>query len=409
MKIRFGTGTAVFLCFLALCGCSQEGVLDEQQAAALLKTPQLLAEKTRVSLAEDTQARHAEPEEWTEVGGTVTADENERLRIPQELLDKIGENLQERQGPQMLKDMTDYRVLEEDEITKLSEENLDIRLELADEEGLYAGSLEMPYVMMEADLDNDGIRDLWMETDEGGSAGYRSCTFFQGQADGSFRKSCQTLHDREEMAVISYGGKSYLCRTTYDYGLKQYNGIALYYFEDGSCVEQASVRMTEEGYRTEIVGCSDSRWRALAEQTASRSARLRRQADSWENWMGSTEQEAGEEDLYICDLDNDGTEEEYEKYVWMTSSDYSFNHLSFACGGHEFLEEMIWSGEGFPLMLWVDEADGQNILQVLMITGIYDYEIDAYLVTGTEYERIYRVTGTAEIGTEQKRQVLADG
>ena len=39
MKIRFGTGTAVFLCFLALCGCSQEGVLDEQQAAALLKTP----------------------------------------------------------------------------------------------------------------------------------------------------------------------------------------------------------------------------------------------------------------------------------------------------------------------------------------------------------------------------------
>ena len=70
---------------------------------------------------------------------------------------------------------------------------------------------------------------------------------------------------------------------------------------------------------------------------------------------------------------------------------------------------MIWSGEGFPLMLWVDEADGQNILQVLTITGIYDYEIDAYLVTGTEYERIYRVTGTAEIGTEQERKVFIDG
>ena len=122
--------------------------------------------------------------------------------------------------------------------------------------------------------------------------------------------------------------------------------------------------------------------------------------------MGSAEREGGEEDLYLCDLDNDGTEEEYEKYIWITSSDHSFNHLSFACGGHEFLEEMIWSGGGFPLMLWVDEADGQNILQVLTITGIYDYEVDAYLVTGTEYERIYRITGTADIGTEQERKVF---
>ena len=57
-------------------------------------------------------------------------------------------------------------------------------------------------------------------------------------------------------------------------------------------------------------------------------------------------------------------------------------------------------------MLWVDEADGQNILQVLTITGIYDYEVDAYLVTGTEYERIYQITGTADIGTEQERKVF---
>lgn len=219
----------------------------------------------------------------------------------------------------------------------------------------------------------------------------------------------QTVHDKEEMAAICFEGKYYLCRTTYDYSLKQYNGAALYCFEDGSCVEQAAVRMTEEGYQAETAQCLDPRWTALAEQTASQSPQYRRQADSWENWTGSAEQEAGEEDRYICDLDNDGTEEEYEKYVWMTSSDHSFNHLSFVCEGHELLEEMIWSGEGFPLMLWADEADGQNILQVLTITGIYDYEIDAYLVTGTEYERIYRVTGTAEIGTEQERKVFIDG
>ncbi|OUQ23903.1 hypothetical protein B5E77_14625 [Lachnoclostridium sp. An131] len=346
---------------------------------------------------------------WESPADGLPEEEKESLRIPQALLDEISIAFQERRELEVLKAMTDDRMLSDEEVRELGAEDMEIRLELTGSKGLYAGVLEMPYAVMEADLDNDGILDLWMETNEGGSAGYRSCSFFQGQADGSYQMTYRTLHDKEEVAAICFEGKYYLCRTAYDYGLKQYHGVDLYCYEEGSCVEQASVRMTEEGYQVEVAQCTDSRWEALAEQTASRSAQLRRQADSWENWTGSAEQEAGEEDLYICDLDNDGTEEEYEKYVWMTSSDHSFNHLSFVCEGHELLEEMIWSGEGFPLMLWADEADGQNILQVLTITGIYDYEIDAYLVTGTEYERIYRVTGTAEIGTEQERKVFIDG
>ena len=289
---------------------------------------------------------------WENPAEGLPEKEKESFRIPQALLDKISENFQSRRGPQMLKDMADYRMLSDEEV--------------------------------------------------------RNCCFFQGQEDGSYQMTYRTLHDKEEMAAICFEGRYYLCRTTYDYGLKQYNGVALYCFEDGSCVEQAAVQMTEEGYQVETEQCTDSRWAALAEQTASQSVQLRRRADSWENWMGSAEREGGEEDLYLCDLDNDGTEEEYEKYIWITSSDHSFNHLSFACEGHEFLEEMIWSGGGFPLMLWVDEADGQNILQVLTITGIYDYEVDAYLVTGTEYEQIYRITGTADIGTEQERKVFID-
>lgn len=346
---------------------------------------------------------------WESPADGLPEEEKESLRIPQALLDEISIAFQERRELEVLKAMTDDRMLSDEEVRELGAEDMEIRLELTGSKGLYAGVLEMPYAVMVADLDNDGILDLWMETNEGGSAGYRSCSFFQGQADGSYQMTYRTLHDKEEVAAICFEGKYYLCRTAYDYGLKQYHGVDLYCYEEGSCVEQASVRMTEEGYQVEVAQCTDSRWEALAEQTASRSAQLRRQADSWENWTGSAEQEAGEEDLYICDLDNDGTEEEYEKYVWMTSSDHSFNHLSFVCEGHELLEEMIWSGEGFPLMLWADEANGQNILQVLTITGIYDYEIDAYLVTGTEYERIYRVTGTAEIGTEQERKAFIDG
>ena len=57
------------------------------------------------------------------------------------------------------------------------------------------------------------------------------------------------------------------------------------------------------------------------------------------------------------------------------------------------------------MMLWVDEADGQNIIQVLSATGLYDYEISGYLVSGAEYERVYRITGAAEIGTVQHREM----
>lgn len=71
----------------------------------------------------------------------------------------------------------------------------------------------------------------------------------------------------------------------------------------------------------------------------------------------------------------------------------------------EAVKEAVWSGGGRPMMLWVDEADGQNIIQVLSATGLYDYEISGYLVSGAEYERVYRITGAAEIGTVQHREM----
>ena len=192
---------------------------------------------------------------------------------------------------------------------------------------------------------------------------------------------------REEFCVLSFEGKNYLWLTTWDYGRKLYNGADLYYYENGELVEQASVRMVPESCEVNVEECQGEQWRALAEQAAAAGSEYQELAGLGKSrkWTGSAERQAAGDDnqTYLCDLNNDGTEEQYQKAVWLSSNIYTEDGLYFSC-----------------------EADGQNIIQVLSATGLYDYEISGYLVSGAEYERVYRITGAAEIGTVQHREML---
>ena len=192
---------------------------------------------------------------------------------------------------------------------------------------------------------------------------------------------------REEFCVLSFEGKNYLWLTTWDYGRKLYNGADLYYYENGEPVEQASVRMVPESCEVNVEECQGEQWRALAEQAAAAGSEYQELAGLGKSrkWTGSAERQAAGDDnqTYLCDLNNDGTEEQYQKAVWLSSNIYTEDGLYFSC-----------------------EADGQNIIQVLSATGLYDYEISGYLVSGAEYERVYRITGAAEIGTVQHREML---
>ena len=216
---------------------------------------------------------------------------------------------------------------------------------------------------------------------------------------------------REEFCVLSFEGKNYLWLTTWDYGRKLYNGADLYYYENGELVEQASVRMVPESCEVNVEECQGEQWRALAEQAAAAGSEYQELARLGKSrkWTGSAERQAAGDDnqTYLCDLNNDGTEEQYQKAVWLSSNIYTEDGLYFLCEaeGMEAVKEAVWSGGGKPMMLWVDEADGQNIIQVLSATGLYDYEISGYLVSGAEYERVYRITGAAEIGTVQHREM----
>lgn len=161
--------------------------------------------------------------------------------IPQGLLDRIGRAFQEGTEYEVLKAMTDYRVLDKEEVKAIGKESLGIRQELAMTRGRCA--------VIEADLDNDGISDLFMETVEGGSGGFTRTAFFKGGENGTYERTDTDRHILEEFAVISYGGKNYYCRRSYDYGVKLHNGVDLYCYENGELAEKAAVRITAADYR----------------------------------------------------------------------------------------------------------------------------------------------------------------
>ena len=332
-------------------------------------------------------------------------------QIPQEFLDLIGRAFEEGTEYETLVGLRTDRELSEEEALELGEANPWIHAELAKMRNVYVGPFKGGFAVLEADLDNDGISDLLMGRDEGGSGGFFSYVLFKGKADGTYERTSQMECVREEFFVLSFEGENYLWLTTWDYGRKLYNGADLYYYENGELVEQASVRMVPESCQVNVEECQGEQWRALAEQAAAAGSEYQELAglgESWK-WTGSAEQQAAGDDnqTYLCDLNNDGTEEHYQKAVFQSTNVYIENYLHFSCEaeGMEAVKEAVWSGGGTPMMLWVDEADGQNIIQVLSATGLYDYEISGYLVSGAEYERVYRITGAAEIGTVQHREM----
>lgn len=136
---------------------------------------------------------------------------------------------------------------------------------------------------------------------------------------------------REEFCVLSFEGKNYLWLTTWDYGRKLYNGADLYYYENGEPVEQASVRMVPESCEVNVEECQGEQWRALAEQAAAAGSEYQELARLGKSrkWTGSAERQAAGDDnqTYLCDLNNDGTEEQYQKAVWLSSNIYTEDGL----------------------------------------------------------------------------------
>lgn len=322
--------------------------------------------------------------------------------IPQEFLDILSDSLKSDTALEVISPMVNDEVVERAELLDIAKENLQLRLELEAEE-MYGGG----WLALKADLDNDGIKDLYLEIGNGGSAGGTEVAFFKGQADGTYERTCRDVQWREEIAVLSYEGQNYLCRTSYDYGLKQVDGLRVFCYENGVPVETVWLKMVPASYDVQIAECSDSAYRELADAVAAEGESIREQISEYEIIVGAAEQECETEDgkEYLCDLDNDGIKENYEKDIWLCSNYYTSDMLDFGVDEWEedHIAKVIYGNDDTPMMMWAESANGKNIVNVLYVTGLWDYEIVGYLFEDFDYQEVYRIDGIAQYGVEQTR------
>lgn len=365
-------------------------------------------------------------------------------KIPQELLDEIAGLMAAGKDPAILSEVwegeesavlsgeagkySEYlssttigRELTKEEIFALAKRDMTIRQQVQK-----AARFSYMYTLMEADCDNDGRADLVGKLYGhyiGGTSGNADYIFWKGQPDGSYVETDDFGETEEDLGVIAYEGKNYLCRATFDYGRMINDGYALDCYEDGKRVEEAVIHVVSERYEIRQVS-AETGYEDPAARMTEECNTIKEQLDEGRMIEGEAEhpaeqtreqKSAYELAYYHCDLDNDGQEETYSKWCRMLANYYGLNHLELSMtdtvnekenrGIGMLLEEMESSADT-PVALWADAYEGKNIANVLYMTGLADYRIVGYLVEETDYRKVYEIQADAAYRVEQERQIV---
>ena len=340
------------------------------------------------------------PEENDGYLHTIDYNQESKEYIPQALLDTVTKALLDGTELKTLKELVPDKELTKDEILALAKGNLAMRCDVieADRSG--------NYIMVITDADNDGIMDIVAEEYFGGTGGFTEYVFYKGQEDGTYQKTSSYDAVKEEFAVISYDGKNYLCRTLYDYNKKTYNGISIACYVDGVQVQTADLMLFPEKYDIRLAECTEEKYRAFAENIFESSLYFKEEIDEYKNINGSSEEKSSSEEQYEyqCDLDNDGEAEQYHKSIWEPSNMGTSECLYFYGDGEGIghTNDALRTTEGTPIMMWVEPFAEQNIINVISLTGLHDFEITGFLLNGAEYTSIYRITAEVTYGVNKE-------
>ncbi|MDE7267816.1 MAG: hypothetical protein K2N89_10170, partial [Lachnospiraceae bacterium] len=320
--------------------------------------------------------------------------------IPQALLQIITKAMLDGTELETLKELVHDKELTKDEVLALAKDNPAMRCDIIEAEQLG------DYIMVMTDADNDGIMDIVAEEYFGGSAGFTEYVFYKGREDGTYQKTSSYDSFKEEFAIITYDGKNYLCRTLYDYYKKMFSGFCVACYVDGVQVQTAELTLFPEKYDIRLAKCAEEKYRAFAENIFENSLYFKETIDEYENINGSSEEKLPLKDRYQyrCDLDNDGEPEQYNKSIWEPSNMGTYESLHFYGDGKgiEHTNDALDTVEGTPIMMWVEPFAEENIINVISLTGLHDFEITGFLLNGAAYTSIYRITAEVTYGVNKE-------
>lgn len=258
-----------------------------------------------------------------------------------------------------------------------------------------------------ADLDDDGYEDIYALICDGGTAGFTDFAVFQGNAAGEYEETERFFAFGWPFVVIAWEGKNYVCRTIVDYDKKERSDLVLYAYRNGKEAETVLLSLVPEKQEITVTSCEEG-YREIAERQIQRAPEIYQKTETADSFTGDAEQKT--ECGLGSDFDNDGVVEDYYKYMWTPSNMWIDSRLVFDTkteAESTALQKIISeNGErlGTPIMMWVDGYYGENIVNVMYRTGLYDYVIEGYLMDDAGHcSRLYCVEAKTERTVETTR------
>lgn len=82
------------------------------------------------------------------------------------------------------------------------------------------------------------------------------------------------------------------------------------------------------------------------------------------------------------------------------SSRNGSEHIHFDGEGEgiEVVNDTLYSLDRTPVVIWVEDHQGENIINMMALTGLEDFEITSFLITGSAYEKVCGVCAEADYG-----------
>ena len=337
---------------------------------------------------------------WEEGGGRlhkIDYDQEHQEYIPQPLLDIIKKAMLDGTVSETIKEFQIDSQLTNDAVLTIAKDNLEMRSIM-----ILVKQFWGEYYLDMADFDNDGVLDLiGSEYLNGFESEY---TLYQGQKDGTYEKTQSPSFMTKQFAILSYDGKNYLCRTFYGYDRKR--NISLSCYVDGALAETVHLAFFPEKYEIRLAECAEEQYKTLAEDVLQNAVSYKEKIDKGKNINGGSEEKSSF-DLYEyqCDLNNDGVLEHYNKDAWIeVEGDLIYLHSSSEGSGiEEAIRAMGQSVEGSAIMMWAEPFAGENIINIISVTEQEGFEITGFLLNGTEYKKLYRITADVGYGVRQSR------
>lgn len=289
-------------------------------------------------------------------------------------------------------------------------ESLKTGRELSDSERQEAGMksadisriLEMEHVeMILVDLDNDGCDDIYVKEDFGGTGGYGEYVLCQGDGAGKYRETGLGTEEyvRNEFHVVRWEGKNYVCHRK---GGRNGSGLILEGYRNGELVETVSFNRVQGKQTDSVIFCQDG-YREMARKELEKASKVYDLTEKYIVSEGDAEQKEGNNNVFLCDIDNDGTVEKYVKRL----IDYpiDFLVLEMEDEARELTAIPDCRDEaGREIMMWVDVCGGKNIMNVLYATGLYDYVAEGFLAEDTGgCSNLYAIERKTELEVEEVR------